>query len=706
MRIRSHTLNLLGLTVALMGLTATANAEPRPMWQSLPPETVLAVQVPDAAATLEHLRHRTQLGVLLEPQRMEGLLEMLEEAGDLDLEEPMSLLERFDLERRDVVRFMNGPVGYALVQERFEDRPDVDISLFWATPGEAMAGKLYRMIRTGIEDAHADMPEQMREQRRRIDREVRGVDVVHLMHSLEGRDVPEDFWDWPDDFWQWDDEAQQAFHDQRHEAYEALPVVKVQQQNTMLARIDDAVIVVHCQSPRGSGDGDDWDRRSGVDRAEALIAHLIDVRKGEDGPRDFVSSASAAPGVREAMPAGNVVVDLLVDVGRLIASAREAEEDVADDRDMMRYGPSPDQVIEALGVDQVNIGAARIALDDNLLRMGVWMGVPAPRRGLMRLFEQPAVAPQPAGWVPETVPGYTHFSVDPTAFLESIKELAAALMGEEAAFFIPVMEQQMEQHLGVGPGDLTAAMGATHHLLQWPGPQDEEGGRFFAGLGDAGTMEPWDMHMAVVWPLRDEQVFERLFDAIAQHGDTEVVREQGFAGLRFEEEMSLGLLAGHGHLLAAFGDEAINDTMAILRRHGTGAKVAALRDSELQRRAARVLRLEPGQMYSVYDMNQFMPDGRGELRAILEAAMGMNRRSAFDEHWIVDDDDEHREWVERMRREEEQRREEIEVKLERIMSRMPQHAALENLFGVAVSQVVVDRRGVRYDTVYELAPPR
>src|SRR5690606_25920617 len=140
---------------------------------------------------------------------------------------------------------------------------------------------------------------------------------------------------------------------------------------------------------------------------------------------------------------------------------RYAEHDEVDDPAEIQH------FIQTFGLDRMGPAGMRMALDGQLLRTGMFAAAPGPRRGLIALFDQPTLQPQPAAWVAADVQNYTHISADLGQIDETVEDLVIELVGDEARGFFEEMTQSSQMFLQASPRDILASVGARHTMLEF-----------------------------------------------------------------------------------------------------------------------------------------------------------------------------------------------------------------------------------------------
>ncbi len=732
-------LRMPAVALCLLALPAFAFADRDVIFHALPEDrTLFAVRAPSLSGALTAMEQGTQIGEAVSRDRLmrliHGIVEQEEqqEFGGERFRRDLGILrDRSGLDYEDLFRIFDGPAGYArVVEPRDGGGTGPGLDVFWFEPGPELAEAGWKLW-----EAVWELSEDGRSERvRRIDSEVRGVRMSHVLEREIGRIVPPDFWDQPRDYWEWDWDKQREFDRERREEYEALPEAERGQRNTMLARIDGAFVIVHghYSMPEPSrfgrhqrvhfeidpdtGDiiervqerepeqapepptGEQLDERSGVEQATALIARFVDSASGNT-PRDgFVSRAAGSAAAREAEVGGAVIIEAYADLALVMA---EAAED--DDEDHFRGGPfnlPPAEMHEQLGFSDLGIGGVRITLDGATVRTGAFVNLPAPRRGIMRLIEQAEIAPQPAAWVPATAPFYAHFSFKPLDLYEAMMEIVIATEGPDFEAFIEQQEEQMKQEMGFNQRDLAASLGERHHVVVWDIDPPQES-RPWDDLGTRmGLVQ--SLVFGVERPEPIEGIMEYTMEMMAQFDPEHpgLSREQGFVGIRNEddEDRPSGTFVGEGHLVVAAGKGAVETTLSAIRRGDGGGDSLSAADTTAS--ALRQLDARPAVATAILNPAPLTADLHDKLKAMISGEA--NRRGhigpALDGHVAEA-------WEPRphqARGAEGQGSEDPRRKL--LLELLPEATVFEDAFHTGAAQLHVDRSGLILRAVMPLAP--
>lgn len=631
-----RSLRTICLTAALIvPCGAPATAADRPSWQCLPDETLFVVRLPNLTQCFDALRTRTKLGAVLTDERRLNELEALieAEAGE-DWQNLQTASEKLGLTWDDLHSALNGEIGYGGLFVEAGGATKY-VGLAWTECGDATADKWLAALDRRLAEQEPG-PAAIR----REDLEPAGRKVSHLVlpqtiakpasaattNPLNQPTAP-------------------AGSDLKPAEVE---VVEIGQTHLLVARRSGGLVLAHAVVEYG----DDKEETPAARRSRAtatadalrrVFVQFLEAHAGRD--EGVVQQWRQTPGLDSALPEGDVVFDVLIDVRRWAARLNHP-----DTEDAWNF-------LKAAGFDAVGPFGYRMTLDGTILRSGLFLAAPAPRVGLQKLLDQPPLKPEPAGWVSKAAIGYQQFSLD----LGKAYELIAGVIRQSVprgVGMLDTLEAQSQAFLGIDPATLLSALGKTHLVLTYlPQTGDEASRRDDAAAQTAA---------AFVWQVPEEAVWRRLMSLLAKASAQTLITEQGFTGLRYDEkEFSGGWFIGNGFMTLALGRGVTERVLANLR--STPRSDETLRNAPHARRAAELL---PPTGAVTYDLT----DGAG----LLHFADTVVRRAFADEQ----DAD--------------------AAKLKKIW---PSEEEMTGTIGVSVSATTVDGDGITYRSILELPPP-
>ncbi len=631
-----------------------------PIWQCLPEETFAALRIPNGTEVLDALR-ATKFGkVMFTDERKQAIVEACETHGGDQWAEYLDVLEQYDLATEDFFRLLSGETGYAVALTKDANDESMFLGLGWMQPGEELAAKFFEIIGKAIDEQDTETPIT------RFDLDLAGQSVMQL-HFPESRTEYLDEFQLPEDYEEMtDDEQREAYQDAREAFQESLVETNVNV-TVLLCQLGDRLLVAHQFAASAEDEIEDIDQRLSTLFARVIAAHSSG---GSDG---FAPRLASDPSVARAMSGeGLPVMELLADVRPIFQAARSEVDD-------------PDQFekwFRLFGLEELGPFALRQTADGPNWQTLVAMSLPAPRAGLMQLFDQQMHQIDAPQWVPASAVRYFQFSFDLGQAYETIKAEVMREFAEETAGGFQMAELQVKNFAQVELPELLSSLGNRHTIMTF-GVQSID-----LGVTDEDDVdEDLDTsvldRMAVVWQLTDEVVWSKLLKVIAPFAGmapgTEAAEEQGFSGYRMKgAQMEGGLFLGKGYLVLGIGEGVIETTLSALNNPPSGSN--ALRGSDLFATAGDLISLQPAMLGEVTDNDRYL---RMVFRQLKEQFDQMERMfSGFD------DENEDGMFV-----------------FDLMRAILPADDELDGLMGVSVSRMEVTDDGVFMDAVQEMPLP-
>ena len=644
-----------GITCCL-GLTTAAQEATRSSWDCLPANTAVAVRIPNGKAIFDEFK-ATKLGSLLfDEDRVDKIQRMVSERDEW--KESVDELEEFGLIPEDILQCILHETGFAAVLDEAGGQP-FWVGLGWLEPGDGLAGR--------IEEAISMMIEKQDDEEhpiRRSDSVVDDHDVMLLTIPEVTYDYDDDAFDLPENFDELDEEEQARVIREVDEQATERAETKTTYTQLLLANRDGRLLAAVTL--------DSSDEAQPAERVEcltAVFAKFMAAHHREAGT--FTSQIAATQGVRDALPQnGEVLCEIYADVRPFLSLAKKTRDAPFD----------VEEFIRSLGADRLGVMALRLNLHESLMQFGAFVQVLAPRTGLMRVLDQPAIEPDPPAWVPASVLEYGHLSLDLGDLYNEIKAVSISTAGEKAEMGFQRMEASVKAMAGTDVASVLSSLGHRHTLLNF-GPRIRQ-----LEITDGEDLPMLSERVAMVWQVEDEELWNRLLQAsrgfAAMAGDAlEFGKAQGFEGYRINSDTAEGgLFLGKGYLVLAIGQDVIDETLALINNPPAGND--AFRNSETYRRAIDIMRLEPGQTVEYADNSR-------NARVLLQFIEQLLERPRFLDELTVSVEGE----------EDPQAAEEL---AELIRSLMPKEEELENILGVAVGYIRMTEHGVEIKSVNEL----
>lgn len=640
------------LAAGWLAAVPARGADSRPSWECLPAQTAVLVRLPQPREFVETLKTRTKFGgTLLGERRLERIGKLLldtlrrDGAGEV-LDGVDESLAKYGLEKSDLAAAFAGDMGFGVVVKRRDDgRPPLQMVLAWLEPGAGPAERLVAAGKQVLEERQAEGDAAPR----RIDLEMAGHDVLWVKEPVMGLDVGDLAIEAGDDDIEGQVEALQ-------ERIKAAVTEQTGLAHSFVTRIGGRLLVG--QTIPGSGDGADgdrdWDAESGADEAKETFLRFLAAHAAAGGAP--LADIFGMPGVRAALPEGLTFVDVVVDPRPLRAAFGDVETAEAA------------EFLENVGLGTVGPFAWRQTLDGGLFHQGMFLSMPAPRRGLMQVLDQPCDPSEPPPFASNEVVSLTQVSLDLGKAYQTVREVLVAARGEEAGNMFMTAEAQAQGWLGLELPRFLSALGSRHWIVDYP-PRiaaavaaGREAGAVAAGLGGANRG-------AVVWQVTDEAPFRKVLQQMAPLAGGELKDEQGFGVIRVP---SGAVAVGMHHLVVAIGDDSLERTLAGIRNPPAGE--ASLREGDAMRRAGKLLPLGPARMFAVGDTTRT----GGTLGGLREMAANLEPEDVPDRYREL---------------------------LAGLKDALPKAAEMEGMFGVSVSTMRMTDDGLVLRSAWEMPAP-
>jgi hypothetical protein len=655
-----------GFLLAILALPSFAGsqasaADLRPSWECLPEQTAVMVRLPQPQEFVAALRTRTKFGAtVLGGDRLERVWKLMvdkfgPDGGGDTFDGWKKDLEKYGLRPADLTAALAHDVGFGMVVvPRDAGRPPLQVMLVWLEPGDDAAGRMFAAVKQMLEERAGEGESAPK----RVDLEMAGHDVVWMQERVMGLDVGGIAGDAEDD----KEVGEQVAELQERIAKAAR--VQVGVSHSFVTRIGGRLLIGQTipTSPvlavRAAGDGPrDWEAESGVEEAKGIFQRFLAAHAAAAAAP--LAEVFAMPGVREALPEGLAAIDIMIDP-RVFMTAfggngAEAEEGR--------------RRLASVGLDAIGPVVWRQSLDGGRYHNGMFVSMPAPRRGLMRILDQDCDPSQPPSFVTSEATDLTQFSIDLGKAYQTVREVMVAAGGEEAGNMFTVAEMQAQGWLGLELPKVLSALGSRHWLIAYP---SKIAAAVAAGraAGNAGQQLNAANRGAIVWQVADEAPFLKILQQLAPMAGGTLAEEQGFRGIRVPNGPAVFL--GMNHLVVGIGEESLEKTIAGIRNPPAGE--ASLRESDLMRRAATLLPLDPVRMFSVGDATKT----GGMLGNFREIAAAMEPDDVPEEY------------------------RELFAGLKGLM---PTAADMEGMFGASAATMRMTDAGIALRSVWEMPPP-
>jgi hypothetical protein len=672
MRIQSRLFLAVLFVASLCTLAASAAVEIAPSHQCLPDETVVVVRVPEGLRFVEALRSETKLGqVLLSARRFEGAASLIREKAADGLTEFTESLAKYNLKIEDFPKLFDKEIGFAVTLEPRRGKYPVVVGLAWAEPEADLAGRILAAIQQVVQEDESGI--------RRVDFNVEGHDCMHLSMPAMGPAKIEEVA--PNEFQGLDAEGIKERLAERRKKQDDAKQVEIDQVHVFITRLGDRLLVANT-FPQSANEvrkllTDDPEKKidfaaiTGADEAKGAFARFVAAHSGP--PAGLTPRVMSTRGLAAALPDGLPLVEVLFAPEPLLKLASEAES------------PTVARVLKQLGIDRLGPGALRVSFDRDAMRVGLFLSAPEPRQGLMALLDQPSFVPDPPAWVPATVMGYGQLSFDLSKAYTFLRDLLVGESGDQVRMMVNQVEQQIQSVTQTDVATLLSSIGQNHHFLMYPPTMAK------VAPAEGIDVEAPATRSGIVWQLKDEAPWKRLIQlgagfAALTDGAITPAEEQGFVGLRLkvEDMFTGGVFVGHGYMILGIGPDVLEPLMSAVRTPLEGS--AALRGSELAKRASALLPSEPSIYYQVTDFDQYIRSLRQTIISMFDlstASWTAQLAGLGDEPEAKPDED-------------------TAKTVARIKELLPTEQELEGTAGASVGQIIVNEHGLTYRGAVEL----
>jgi hypothetical protein len=654
----------LASVVLLLTATSAFAGDLRPSWECLPEETAVLLHMPQPAEFLEAIRDRTKFGALaMSEPRLQGFWKLLLDkfrsdgaAGELeDLDEALG---RYDLRQEDLPAAFRGDVGAGfVVRRRDAGLPPLVMMLMWLEPGEESAARMVTAAQRKLEE---DIAEDETGTTRRVDLEMAGHEVLWMVEPVMGIDptgldlgdvkINED-----------DEEAIEKRLAELQARVRNAKLVKTGHTYGFLARLGGRLAVGQTlpatpSAAQRAAEERDFDVEGGAEDAKETFERFLAAHT--DTGRSPLAEVLETPGMAGALPQGLSLLDVVIDP-RVVMKAFDDEPTKAG--------------LAMIGAESLGPIAWRQTLDEGRYRSGIFASLPAPRTSLMRILDQECDASEVPSFVNREAIDFTQISLDLGKAYETVKEYAVSQRdGEQAANMFAAVEMQAQGWLGVELPRLLTSLGSRHWIVSYPPRVAEAFAEARRARGQNGGQQARQIadRVAVIWRITDDAPFGKILQRLAGMAGGDLQEEQGFRGVRIPDGPAVFL--GQDHLVVGIGADSLEKTLTAIRNPPAGE--SSLRESDVPRRAADLLPLEPARMFGVSDSSR------------AGGTLGMLRDMVLS---LVPEDVE----------------EPYRDLLAGVQKILPSDEEMEGMFGVGATTLRADDNGVSLQTAWEMPSP-
>ena len=504
--------NVLKITAVVSLIPAALFGQKQTGWNSLPEDTIAAVNVNFSKNITDKIQNNTNLGKkVFNQQKFNQLKTIIQNHASVNPEMAAGLawLKASGFELDDIFGLFNNNMGFGILPGSAGSQKYFTV-LFWADFNDELINKIYKFI-----------DDKAGEQKKRVDIELDGEKVIHLFAGKDTAHVMitrlghrlivtiSDF-DKNSKYGEFSDGDVKALEDafQKKSSNGELKIKPFQ---------DEFVEGAETQSESSAK----------VAASNALgellkgnTARFLMAQKGEGG--EFARRLLSKPGVANARPVGDMVIEGYLDIAKAIELSGEGTSE-----------------IELLGLNNLEGIALWSAIDGNESNTSIFVSSPAPRKGLLTLLDQPKTDALPPAWVPENVMNYSHLSFDFNILYNVIKKIASSQLGAGA---VDAQEQTANNTLKAlmetDIKGLVNSFGKKIYQVNFGFEMQSNSNANALGLNALPVNKT-----AVVIEFTNEKVMRKLIElagAFLQQPGITKSQEHGFDGFRIENPMFKG----------------------------------------------------------------------------------------------------------------------------------------------------------------------
>ena len=508
-------------------IPAALFAQKQTGWNSLPEDTIAAVNINFSKDITDKIQNNTNLGKkILSKDKLERLKQIIRDHASVNPEMAAGLAEMkaagFDLD--DIFGLFNNNMGLGVIPGNAGSQKYFTI-LFWADFNDELISKIYKII-----DEHAGKA------KKRNDIELDGEKVIHLFSGKDSANVMitrlgqrlivsiSDF-----------DKGTKynGFQDSDVKALEDAFKGQSSKVGLDIKPFQDEFV-----EGAESEKADSTKAAAEVALGEILkgtTARFLMAQKGDGG--EFASRLLSKPGVADARPSGDMVIEGYIDIAKAIELSGEGGSE-----------------IEMLGLDNLQAIALWAALDGNKANTSFFISSPSPRKGLMKLLNQPVTEALPPAWVPAEIMNYSHLSFDFNLLYDVVKNIASSQLGAGAVDAqVEKANGALQAFLQTDIKGLVNSFGKKIYSVNFGLEMQQNSNAQSLGI-DALPVDK----TAVIIEFNNEEIMKKVLDMmgpfVAGQGLTRT-KEQGFDGYRIDTPMFKGsLFYGQKKLVISIGE--------------------------------------------------------------------------------------------------------------------------------------------------------
>lgn len=535
---------LLKVTAVVSLIPAALFAQKQTGWNSLPEDTIAAVNMNFSKEVCDKIQNNTNIGKkIFSKEKIAQLKQVINNHASVNPEMAagMAYLKAYGFGLDDIFGMFNNNMGVGVIPGTAGSQKYFTV-LFWADFDDELISKVYKFI-----------DEKGGEAKKRVDIELDGEKVIHLFAGKDTAHVMitrlgdrlvvsiSDF-DKNSKYGEFSGDDVKALEDafQKKSSNGSLDIRPLQ---------DEFV------------EGADKQEVSGVKAAasEALgellkgtTARFLMAQKGEGG--EFARRLLSKPGVANARPEGDMLIEGYIDIAKAIELSGENVSE-----------------LEMLGLNNLEGIALWSALDGNKAKTSMFVSSPKPRKGVLTLLDQAVTDALPPVWVPENVMNYSHMSFDFNLLYKVVKQIATSQLGAQA---FDNQEQSanlaLQNFIGTDAKGLINSFGKKIYQVNFGLEMQKNASANAAGINALPVNKT-----AVIIEFNNDDVMKQVIDkamVFSLQEGIERAKENGFDGYRIKTPMFQGsVFYGQNKIVISVGEETTELILSALSNPPKGA---------------------------------------------------------------------------------------------------------------------------------------
>lgn len=575
-RIWRRTLGILAVAALIAAPRARAE-EPSalpPAWACLPEGTIAVMRLPNVASFVDAAVENTRLGAAISGgDRWKAALELLARKHGTDLETVEKRLEAYDLKLADWRMLLSGECGYAAIAEGAvagtspRGALDWDLTLSflfasWCEPDDELADRLWKAWdRWTAKAAESGLI-------KRVDESLVGVPVIRV--TAGGATLPHGTLSFGGGFTGRGLSLEMVIREEKKSDGKT-SAKQWTDFHLLTARVGRRLLVVH----------DMPGKCEEADNPQARSAESLESCRKVMGPwlerhqRPQEGSAWLRDAIGHTPREGAPLFELHANARPVIQAELDGMQAELTGEESKAIRSFLEFIRDSLALQTISM---RCGLQENRWERTIRVGVPKDRRAALSLFDAGSLPVEPAAWVPKSAASYSQINLDATSLMDRLRPILQEMRSDpDVGPALTLFESQW--HLDLA--ELIAGLGPRMMFVEFADPPE---GQKRIGPADA-----------ILWQVRNDEQWQKLFEGIAGSFGLDTIKRDGYLGMQVpllggssNAKLNPWLLAGHGHLVFASGEDPTGPPLANLPEARAGGET--YRDSRAFKRAAELFR--------------------------------------------------------------------------------------------------------------------